>query len=518
MADSIGVLAGFGLKSTLILLLAAVWAAVLRRKSASVRHMVWLSAMGALALLPLAAGMLPIWQPGIPPALREALPAGRTVVDVIGAAQPSSANHGRIMWMLWGAGALVLLLRMGWDYARAALLARAARPFPARAAAPVRLTGAVPVPFVCGILRRTILLPAEAVEWTAERLRLVLAHESMHVVRFDTLSQALAQLVCALYWPNPLVWRAAAQLRNECERAADDGVLAEGEKATVYAGHLIDIVRALAQPARVPQGGIHMARTSELENRLKSMFSSNRSHNRAGWKPAFAAIALALALLLPLAALRAPAQIAGASLAGVVKDASGATVPRAAVTLLEMGSDRKEFAITNDTGEFLFSPLQEGLYAVQVAKPGFARLEQKGIEVSAARPARVDIVLNVGKVQETLTISAEGNKPTGVAVASGAPKRIRVGGSVQATKIEKMVQPKYPPECKTQGIEGTVLLRGTIGRDGAILNLEPINKLVDQRLVGEAMEAVRQWRYQPTLLNGEPVEVITEIQINFILQ
>jgi TonB family protein len=314
-----------------------------------------------------------------------------------------------------------------------------------------------------------------------------------------------------------MVWWAARQLCKECEQAADDGVLAKGERASVYAGHLIDIVRTLARPVRVPQGGIHMARTSELENRLRSMFSSNRSRRRAGWKPASAAIVLALAVLFPRAALHSLAQSTG-GLGGIVKDASGAAVPRAAVTLLEMGSDRREFVVTNDAGEFQFAPLQEGLYAVQVVKPGFARLEQKGIQVSTAKPARVELVLNVGKVQESLTISAEGNKPVGVPVAAGEPKRIRVGGSVQATKMEKMVQPKYPQECKTEGIEGTVLLRGTIGRDGGILNLEPINKLVDHRLVEAAMEAVRQWRYRPTLLNGEPVEVISEIQINFTLK
>jgi protein TonB len=92
-----------------------------------------------------------------------------------------------------------------------------------------------------------------------------------------------------------------------------------------------------------------------------------------------------------------------------------------------------------------------------------------------------------------------------------------VGGSVQATKVESMVRPSYPPDCKAEGIEGTVLMRAVIGRDGVLLNLEAINKLVDQRLVDAAMEAVRQWRYRPTLLNGNPVEVITEIQVNFTL-
>jgi hypothetical protein len=109
----------------------------------------------------------------------------------------------------------------------------------------------------------------------------------------------------------------------------------KGEQASVYAGHLIDIVRGLARSVRAPQGGIPMAGTCELESRLKAMFCPNRDRRKAGWKPVITAIVAALCVLLPLAALRAPAQSAVGGLGGVVKDASGAVVPHASVTLLE---------------------------------------------------------------------------------------------------------------------------------------------------------------------------------------
>jgi periplasmic protein TonB len=80
-----------------------------------------------------------------------------------------------------------------------------------------------------------------------------------------------------------------------------------------------------------------------------------------------------------------------------------------------------------------------------------------------------------------------------------------------------VVKPVYPPDCKAEGVEGTVLLRAVIGVEGNILNLQQVNQLVDQRLAAAATEAVLQWRYQPTWLNGTPVEVITEIQVNFAL-
>jgi protein TonB len=98
-----------------------------------------------------------------------------------------------------------------------------------------------------------------------------------------------------------------------------------------------------------------------------------------------------------------------------------------------------------------------------------------------------------------------------------APTRIRVGGNVQQTKLESQIRPTYPPACKAEGVEGTVMLRAVISKEGTPLNLEPVNRLIDQRLVDASVEAVRQWRYKPTLLNGQPVEVVTEIQVNFVL-
>jgi protein TonB len=75
--------------------------------------------------------------------------------------------------------------------------------------------------------------------------------------------------------------------------------------------------------------------------------------------------------------------------------------------------------------------------------------------------------------------------------------------------------PVYPPLAKQDHIQGTVKLSATISKDGTIQKLEVING--HPLLVPAALEAVKQWVYQPTLLNGEPVEVITQIDVNFTL-
>jgi protein TonB len=92
---------------------------------------------------------------------------------------------------------------------------------------------------------------------------------------------------------------------------------------------------------------------------------------------------------------------------------------------------------------------------------------------------------------------------------------LRVGGNVQAARIVNRVQPVYPPLARQTRISGTVRLHAIIGKDGAIKELEVLNghPLLQQA----ALDAVRQWRYQPTLLNGEAVDVDTTIDVIFSL-
>ena len=92
---------------------------------------------------------------------------------------------------------------------------------------------------------------------------------------------------------------------------------------------------------------------------------------------------------------------------------------------------------------------------------------------------------------------------------------LRVGGNVQSARIINRIQPLYPPLARQTRISGTVRLHAIIGKDGTIQSLEVISghPLLQQA----ALDAVRQWRYQPTLLNGDPVDVDTTIDVIFSL-
>lgn len=114
----------------------------------------------------------------------------------------------------------------------------------------------------------------------------------------------------------------------------------------------------------------------------------------------------------------------------------------------------------------------------------------------------------------TLTISAPDTAAPRFATVSDA-QAIRVGGNVQATKIVQQQRPIYPPEAKAARIQGVVKLMAVIAKDGTMKHLEVISG--HPLLVPAALEAVKNWVYQTTLLNGEPVDVQTQIDVNFTL-
>lgn len=95
------------------------------------------------------------------------------------------------------------------------------------------------------------------------------------------------------------------------------------------------------------------------------------------------------------------------------------------------------------------------------------------------------------------------------------PQRIRVGGNVQAMNLSHKVDPVYPPLAKSAQIQGTIRFTAIIGKDGRIQNLTLVSG--HPLLVDAAQEAVKQWEYKPTLLNGQPVEVVTAIDVSFTL-
>lgn len=126
-------------------------------------------------------------------------------------------------------------------------------------------------PHVAGFFHSVVMMPPSAAAWTREARHAALVHELTHIKRRDRTMQALAQLACAVYWFNPLVWHAAAGLARERERACDDAVLRFGAKPSEYATLLLDLARATH--TWIPSTALSMARPSAIEGRLLSILA-----------------------------------------------------------------------------------------------------------------------------------------------------------------------------------------------------------------------------------------------------
>ena len=126
-----------------------------------------------------------------------------------------------------------------------------------------------------------------------------------------------------------------------------------------------------------------------------------------------------------------------------------------------------------------------------------------------------DLVLAVREVDEHLRVRVDPGGVITIALETGAPQRIRVGGNVQQANLLQKIQPRYPAQAKLDHVQGKVQFSVLIGKDGHVQNVDLITG--EPILADAAKEAVSQWVYKPTLLNGLPVEVITQVDVNFTL-
>lgn len=116
--------------------------------------------------------------------------------------------------------------------------------------------------------------------------------------------------------------------------------------------------------------------------------------------------------------------------------------------------------------------------------------------------------LNTAAGQQT---AAPSQTPT-----ANHPRKLRISSGLAETNLIHKVQPVYPPEAKANNVKGEVVLQCLIDKDGSVTNLKVVSG--HPWLAQSALDAVRQWKYRPFLLNGEPVEIETTVKVRFHLQ
>lgn len=293
-------LAGIALKTSVLILAAALLSLALRRQSAALRHLVWTSALALSVLMPVAVLLLP----------------SHTVVTLPADAAPtvtlpvSIGSIASIVWMLGGLFFLARELLSSYGLVRWLRHAHALQS-PRWAATLAKFDCRVRVlesrhiasPCTWGVLTPVLLLPTAGDAWSESARHSALLHELAHVQRRDTISALISRLACVLHWYNPLAWLAAACARNLQERACDDAVLRAGTTPSDYAQFLLDVAARMSGMDR-PGNAIGMAHSS-LRSRIVAILDPQATRTRPGSARVLASCGtlLAITLLLGMASV-----------------------------------------------------------------------------------------------------------------------------------------------------------------------------------------------------------------------
>jgi len=199
-----------------------------------------------------------------------------------------------------------------------------------------------------------------------------------------------------------------------------------------------------------------------------------------------------------LSGLLASAGLSAATIGGSLYDPNGAAVPNAKASIYNPDTALKLEANTSADGKFAFESLPAGQYILSLEKPGFPKLYR---EFSVEADSTLDRGLMLG--------APVGHPAT-------RPDKLRIGGEAAQANLIKKIQPLYPPAAKAARLQGQVQLETVISAEGVPQDIRVVSSPSDD-LSQSALEAVRQWRYSPTLLNGEPIPVVTTVIVNYTL-
>lgn len=214
-----------------------------------------------------------------------------------------------------------------------------------------------------------------------------------------------------------------------------------------------------------------------------------------------------------LSALLTSIGVSAATITGSIYDPSGAAIPNAKILLYNPDTGTKQEVLSGPDGKFALDDTPAGQYILRVEKPGFSSIFR---EFNLKADSKIDrgLTMSLGRLEEQLRIQAKGKAVQSQQTGEAGP--IRVGGFVSAANLIVKKEPVYPESDKASGVQGTVEIEAVISKDGVPQEIRVLSSTNDD-FSQSVLDAVRQWRYRPTLLNGNPVNVVTSITINFTL-
>jgi TonB family protein len=546
-------------RSSAVLLLGLALMSLLRRQSAALRHWVLAAALLCAAALPVFSAFVPAWSTPldvstfVPRQIAAPVtpaPAGAVPAAASDAAASTAVAQGTLagpplastLVRIWSIGAILSLAALGLGLSRLSRLTRTARPVRAgvwpetldavrdatgvQRRVDVLVTDRPALPLVCGLVRPLVIVPSAALRWPPERVRAVLNHELAHIRRHDWALQLASELVRAVYWFNPLVWIACARLRIESEIACDDFVINGGAAGRDYAAHVVDIARDLNTRSWVPAPAI--VRASTLERRVRAMLDQSLDRRPPSTRKSGGALACLLVITIAIAGLGAQSFV---SLSGTIVDPSNGALPGVKLILSNEQTQAKYEIKSDRTGHYEFVGLPPGTYRLDAELPGFMRFD--GRVTIASQNLQQDLTLSVGEIQETITVRQDATPPApnpdvqrrvDEIKAKRAANRcpggqpggdVRIGGNIRVPVKYRDVRPHYPEALR--GTEGVVVLKTSIGTTGNVEDIEVVSS-PHPEFAQSAIDAVRLWEFDATLLNCEPIVTPMKVTVSYVVK
>ncbi|HEX3070571.1 MAG TPA: TonB family protein, partial [Thermoanaerobaculia bacterium] len=451
------------------------------------------------------------------------MPKGAIVIEALG---PLSAADGVAppvsrwpailisLWLLIAIGLLIRALLRGRAALRGALtdgcdashdeqavLARAL--VRTRLARPVRLvcSQSILAPATAGMLRPVILIPA-ATQLSTNELETILTHECAHIARHDNLLGLIESVAACALWFHPLVWIARHILDAAREEACDAVVVASGDSDTY-----INALRKVCEAAIGPRvAAVSCIVSNTIRERMEAImtFGTRRLLNHRDVIAVVVSLLTITTLGIGVARALPPESAANDSPRLEVtlsRDAGGIYLFEIAVrdrATNELITSAKLKAHAEEPATMDSSSPEMHIRAI-AHQDGTADVETR---FKGGSPAVTRIVMKSGAASGSQFLRIPGDSP------------LRVGGDVKPPVIINRVEPIYPALAKESKISGIVILEVVIDHTGVVKDvrvLKPLPFGLDQA----AVDAVKQWTFRPATLNGQAVDVLFNLTINF---
>jgi TonB family protein len=421
------------------------------------------------------------------------------------------------------------------------------------------LSGEIDSPVTFGFHSPTVILPLSFQELSEPCQKAVVCHELLHVRRFDWIWIVLEETVRSIFWFHPAIWWVINRIHLSREQAVDHQVVEITGSKQPYLDSLLEFARSQGRPKAVPAPLFlkerHLVQRVALLIKEASMSRSRLVFSigciaillagvftlASGWFPLTGAPVLAQERndnndvdALKREPLRISGPVTESKLIRRVEPVYPEEARRAriqGVVVLTVHINEKGFV--SDATVVNGHPLLQAAAVDAVKQWRYSQTLLNGEPVSVI--ATVSIVFRLSgdtpavqmdnhAKQSSSSLALNDTAPNAPEAGQLAnsetkpPRRtaLRVGDAIQQSKLISKVEPIYPREAKAERLEGTVVLQVTVNEEGLVSGIiaSPGNY---QILEDAAIEAVRQWKYSPTLLNGEPVPVFATVTVVFRL-